>query len=643
MKSSLSFLAALSTYKELYSRGKYLSQYQLLAEFIKYIIVNGRKLSFSVAEIKFALLNGFGFELPDAVIRTAIRGIEGTTVKNGIFTVDMTKVIYSDDFGDIYKNAKSDGDNIIKLLYKYIEEQDKKVLSSNDRKDIEKEFLNYISDRQVSSNWSNHISMFIMANENNTDFVKKLDMIRAGCVLYTGLNYNITEMGGWKNKIVLYLDMEILFDLYGYNGTVYKSFADDLLKLIRDANSGDKKISLRYFKETKQAIEKFFEKAEHIVKNRQLFENSVAMSEIVNGCIDTSDVAEKKSDFFHKLKSNYGIVEEVKDDFYDSKYNSYNLEGCSIDELCKSSDADKRDEYNKSVLPLSHINKLRKGKLHGSYEESEYLFVTETRKTLEWSREFCHDGNVCLAISMCSLINYLWNKLNKGFGAQNFPTNVDVVLKAKIILSRFVTEKVLENFYDLKDAYFRKEITQEQCAFRMLALREKSIKPEDITSANMEDELNFGDEYLDSIARENAYNKELVKKQQAEIKDLEKLKDATVNEKEALLFETELLLKEEREKNKKLEADMAELGKREQERLSKEKQAEEKRIRRMRWLKTIFITGLAILVIFYIPDEWWNLTNSAWAKRLATSLVVYGYLDTWFGITEKIKKYNFLK
>ena len=620
MKSSLSFLAALSTYKELYSRGKYLSQYQLLAEFIKYIIVNGRKLSFNVAEIKFALLNGFGFELPDAVIRTAIRGIEGTTAKNGIFTVDMTKIIYSDDFGDIYKNAKCDGDNIIKLLYKYVEEQDKKVLSFNDKKDIEKEFLNYISDRQISSNWSNHISMFIMSNENNTDFVKKLDMIRAGCVLYTGLNYNITEMGGWKNKIVLYLDMEILFDLYGYNGTVYKSFADDLLKLIRDANSGEKKISLRYFKETKQAIEKFFEKAEYIVKNKQLVENGVAMSEIVNGCKDASDVAEKKGDFFYKLQSNYGIIEETKDDFYDSKYDAYNLEGCNIDELRKSSDADKKDEYNKSVLPLSHINKLRKGNLYGSYEESEYLFVTETRKTLEWSREFCSEGNVCLAISMCALINYLWNKLNKGFGAQNFPTSVDVVLKAKIILSRFVTEKVLENFYSLKNSYAKKEITQEQCASRMLALREKSVKPEDINSINMEDELNFGDEYLDSIARENAYNRELVKKQQREIEDIERGKIEAIRERDVKLAKAEKMLEQEREEKEALKAVTEKMKETEKRRWEEEQKKIEKYKKIKRRILEAGVAIVVMVVIYFLPDEVWSVFECIWVKRIINFL-----------------------
>lgn len=48
-----------------------------------------------------------------------------------------------------------------------------------------------------------------------------LNSVREEVILYTGLNYNIDEIGSLKRDLTLYLDMEVLFDIYGYNGKVF--------------------------------------------------------------------------------------------------------------------------------------------------------------------------------------------------------------------------------------------------------------------------------------------------------------------------------------------------------------------------------------------------------------------------------------
>ena len=74
-----------------------------------------------------------------------------------------------------------------------------------------------------------------------------LNSVREGVILYTGLNYNIDEIGSLKRDLTLYLDMEVLFDIYGYNGEVFQRLALDLFKLARDANSKEKKGSIQIF------------------------------------------------------------------------------------------------------------------------------------------------------------------------------------------------------------------------------------------------------------------------------------------------------------------------------------------------------------------------------------------------------------
>ena len=80
-------LASYVTYKELYRNGNYRSSYQVLAEFIKYIISVNKLYAFSIGELKTSIENEFGFHLPDAVLKSAlkkidfiIRGVEGNLV-----------------------------------------------------------------------------------------------------------------------------------------------------------------------------------------------------------------------------------------------------------------------------------------------------------------------------------------------------------------------------------------------------------------------------------------------------------------------------------------------------------------------------------------------------------------------------------
>lgn len=72
-------LASYVTYKELSSHGNYKSPYQILAEFIKYIICEKKLYAFSIGEIKSRVENEFEFYLPDAVLKSALRKIDFVT------------------------------------------------------------------------------------------------------------------------------------------------------------------------------------------------------------------------------------------------------------------------------------------------------------------------------------------------------------------------------------------------------------------------------------------------------------------------------------------------------------------------------------------------------------------------------------
>ena len=81
------------TYKELSSHGNYKSPYQILAEFIKYIIYEKKLYAFSIGEIKSRVENEFEFYLPDAVLKSTLKKIDFVTYDaTGNYCVNGEKI-----------------------------------------------------------------------------------------------------------------------------------------------------------------------------------------------------------------------------------------------------------------------------------------------------------------------------------------------------------------------------------------------------------------------------------------------------------------------------------------------------------------------------------------------------------------------
>ena len=85
--NSTAILASFATLKSLLDEKKYKSSYQVLQEFIHYIIINESIFSFTAIEIKNHLYNYFGFSIPEAVIKTAAKKMTGVQLNNGSYTV----------------------------------------------------------------------------------------------------------------------------------------------------------------------------------------------------------------------------------------------------------------------------------------------------------------------------------------------------------------------------------------------------------------------------------------------------------------------------------------------------------------------------------------------------------------------------
>lgn len=231
----------------------------------------------------------------------------------------------------------------------------------------------------------------------------------------------------------------------------------------------------------------------------------------MNGCKDESDVVVKQADFITKLKIRYSIVEEEKESYYVTEEDEKNnLESMKLPEEIQG-------KYSEELLKkyskiLSHVNKHRGNPAPQNIETSRAIFITRTSAIMDLANSFsgfqAENGKVQyvtpLTISLGGITNYLWNRLNKGFSLQKFPSTIDVVIKAQTILSKKINENIIREYNQSIELYKNKEITKEVLVGRIKALREKPRTPELLTEESFESAIDFDIGELDKYEEERS-------------------------------------------------------------------------------------------------------------------------------------------
>lgn len=628
-----SILASFATMKSLFDTKSYQSPYQLLSEFISYVIAINKFRSFTAIEMRNRLQELFGFEVPEAVVRTSVRSLEFIKTENRLFIVDNNKLRIDSAFEKKMFEAESANTNIVDLLTDFVK---KNRPSEFVRSDIlTQEFVAFLIDDEPKNGgkYTELISQFILENEDDENIQTALTTVREGSILYIGLNHNINETGSIKKPLTLYLSTEVLFSLSGFNGEIHKRLIQDLFDQIKLANLSEKKISLRYFADTKQEIDDFFASAEAIVSGKDILSDKVAMKSIINGCDKVSEVRIKKADFYHFLVSIYEIKEDDIKDYYSDEKSIYNLETLTTDPSLVD-----------NLKLISHINKLRKGRTFSSNIDAEYLFVTNSGNTLKLSRtqsECVKQENnfdfVCdYAISIEKITNLLWYKLGNGFGRKEYPSNVNAVLKARTLLALHISQNVSKLFSEVKSKYKAGDLTQEQLAARIVALRGKATIPEDLDAETIHEALDFSPEYLSRFEEEVHSNRNVLQEKERLLKTLESQNQQILIEKERAIAKKDHALNEAEENQKGLEAELEEYRLKEKVILIKK----EKRRNIFLIIKSVLFKLLILVSMLIIVKIIVNKIDAEWTSTVSYVVGILGFVamvrDT---IRNDIKKY----
>lgn len=485
MVNQVNKLASYATYRQLYNDGKK-DTYFIISKFIEHIILSNELNIFNVEQMSSLLNENFGFHIPSYVIQSAINRIEFVSKKDRKFSVD--EMLISSQKSEI-KQELEESDlksrAIMSGLIKYVKGEKDKVQEINEKK-LTREFTTFLLDDSFNGDYSSIISRYIIENDTDIDFLKNINQIKEGAVLFSGINYtsDISKLA-WKNNITLYVETEILFHLAGYNGVFFQKLAKDMFQLIEEMNqkSSKRTITVRYYKEVREDVDHFFSTAEEIVKGNKIADvGNVAMEEIVKDCSSPSDVIEKRAKF-NRILSEYSILEANSFDYYSPEYHDFNIESQEIVEKYGLA-TENKEKYLKH---LNYTNILRKkddiNSENLSLKESKHLVITEVGKILQMANDFNkekEDFNAPLAISMSSLTNRLWFDLNKGFGSEQLPSTFNILEKSRLVLSNILTQTVAKQYDKVKESYKKGELSEDVLNENIIQLRKKMMKPEDI-------------------------------------------------------------------------------------------------------------------------------------------------------------------
>ena len=577
--SEMNYLAAMAVFQQMFNEEKRVQD--VICSFIEYYIFTTKTYDFLLEEIYSKVNEFYNFQLPIAIVKSSLKKLDNVILKskNGRYIVDVSKL--PKNMGDsLFEENKSINDKIISELEKYVSEKIKRELTATEKAELFDGLCNFLMGDKGDSHFQKHISSFILEYSKDDEIKKQLDDINEGLIIYTGITSELdpSQLGSWKSKLTLYLDMEILFHIVGYNGEFFRQQAEDFLSLVKEINKKEKVITLLYFDSVKKEVENFFNSAEDIVKGSAISNGTVAMTHVVNGKSKPSEIITEKGKFYSKLQISKINCDEIN--YFDNEDNhKYCVQG----------------EFEPM---LSKINILRKGESCKAIQNIGYFLITGTRTTLSQAYSITKEkaSNSCgekysqksLAISLEDVTKTFWFALNKNFGHLHKLTSFDVVHKAKIVLASILNGKIKDNYLKLNKEFNDGNLTKEAVASCICELRNKPRLPEQIDPENVDSVLNLIEASdIENIQNEKALQEDLLQK--------------TLEENKKLKNENKMMedsIKKEREKKRENE-------------LEKERKKQRQKAYCIFVLKIVLLVVIGIFLIYHLVGFVISLDNDS--------------------------------
>ena len=523
-------IASIAMYREMIEKN--LDIYDILSQFINFIISDKKLNQFTAKEINNYLKEIFNYSIPEAAVKEALKNIISIKLDKNTYYL-ISEPIINKDFISIKEKLEIETNNVFNNIVNFIEIKHSKELNNQEKEIVFKEFYNFLLNNQANNkNYAKLISLWVLQNSNNPSIQNILNVIKEGILITCAFEYNPAEYKEkiWNTPLTLYFDIENLFSLEGLNGEPYKSLSNDLINLINECNKKSKKqyISLMYFSSVRQEIENYYNVAFQLLKKeKKAFQYRTAMANILNGCEYPSDVIEKKIRLLKTL--NYKGFSEFDASKYEKEDFQYNIiDENTITILKNQFPRYNEDELNRVQVVLNKINHLRKG-MNLSFYKCGHFFVTETGTMLNIAlhSDILRPDSVPLATNIEYLTERIWSKTNSTF-SKNKPKSVNAVVIAQLILSSQTNIVIREKYEGLKKRYKENGINEEEANEILVSLKKARDISQNISTSNVDNI---------SIFLESSIEDEIIKQNDIKnkLEETEKKASSLENEKNEIL------------------------------------------------------------------------------------------------------------
>lgn len=534
------FLASTSVFAEMANNNVNLPQ--IINEFIINTYILNSTYSQNSAEIRNELVAHFDIDIPEAIIRTQLKRLTKDKVVDyidGQYVISPTHRTSREYINKDVSNKKKAHTDIFEGLKNYVQQQIGPLIGDK-QQDLENNFIEYLFDSSKKEDeFSGLISAYVVKNEKEENFRKELNLIREGSIILKGLYYttDFNDLTIWRNDLTIYMDTEHLLSLTGLNGDTFKLMLMDFYNLVRDINSkvaanGAKKIHLKYTLEVKKEIESIFYVGHRIVAGKATLQpGKTAIKNIVQGCGSPTDITRKTSEFFTALKS-LGIYEADSIDLFEKP--QYNVVDPSA--MDKYSKEKTEEDINRILEQFTFINVLRNGRNDRGFENIGHILMTGDRVTrmMSYDNELkISDSDFSFATDVFYVTQRLWFKLNRGLGfSESLPATLDVVNKARVILSSQINSSVRARYNKIGEEIKNGERTEEELKDYYFRLRANTFSPEEITSENIAEHINFiySNNDLENYLRNKSSEKSELEARKIKVNALEEISIAQSHE-----------------------------------------------------------------------------------------------------------------
>lgn len=541
-------LASVAVFSSLYDRDE--NVYKALSVFLAEVIDSCGLDSFTLTSITDILNTAYGFDLPQAVVKPALKLLPVKKDKSGAYVVTGSLESLLKDFSENYSHNKSVNDALRDGLYTYVENHLKRSLSVNEKEELEQDFFAFLlSSEELRGQFDTLIGAYVIQAGRDGERRKQLKAVQQGNLLYTGLRFDMPNgsLRRWNRPLYLFLETDVLFYATGIAGERYHNIFDEFYRYLKDMNFALRKkkmpeIRLCYFPEVIREVNDFFERAENIKRRKEIVDPSkIAMVNLLNGCREPSDVKRKRAAFDRRL-AEYRITVYQEKDYSPLDGWEHNLES---QELLDNHSKDLEDGYCYGRLQrISAINILRKSRNQCAFEQIGYVTVTcnSNIRRMEQYDEVKAKG-IPRTISVDYIINRFWFALNRGFGERKkWPITIDIISKAQSLLAGQTQQSISAHYDRLKKQYQANEITEEELYDCLDSLRQDVRLPEYITEDTVEDSLSVAGRTYEQFMEQRDYER---KKRREEAEE-----SARIREENARIQEENNRIREQMEDQK---------------------------------------------------------------------------------------------